>query len=941
MEKDVYFFDDSQKLIKIVGEDRLFSVVQEKEITPSKDELINDKLAVSMEFDNEIKESAYMAVRESESSFSMYKIIGIADPGSLLIFTGINFGPDELDAYIINDIRPANEFFQKTIQRVIDFTLGEWRVGHLDSTLPAVSMTFYYCSIREALKNLQTLGCEIVFRCNLSGEGITDKWIEVYKQIGEYSNERYEYGDKALTIEKEVDRSNIYTSLIGRGRGEEVGDGYGRRIEFDQVYWSKSKGDPLNKPTGQIYLEIPEMTEKYGIPTKNGKRRKREKVIIFEDCEDPVELIQLTYQELVNCSRPLVQFKATIFGADSLGNIIRIHRDDRGYHYETRIFSVKIDRLTGKVETGLGDNLNTSSTRQASNTQTAIQTLDEKKMTFYESTEVSKWQSDIIRGAKGGSIIMMNPWDTGKGESRQPYQMVWMNGDSIETSNHFLVANSEGIGFIDGKFNEANFKTAWTIDGNFNANYIQSGRIRADIFETSFNAVGDQLKLVKGALQIVNSNKKIMGLTKKGMEFWNTKESIGTIGTTDSAGNPFPGASTPTPIEDNSLVIRTNGDGKYILISPKVGKGLVLLGNGKAIYFGDLDVQGKLTVKGKEIIPGQGGGPSGGGESTGGYPSELKTDAEKRAWRIYDILCNNGFTKQSACGILGNIQQETGGTFDPDTVQIGGPAYGLVQWDGSSYPLVGPATWDGKVYVQNLFNAAGIKEPITSLDAQVRLLIWTFTNGQWMGVVQPTTVDGFKACTDPRQAAYAFERNYERPAATHPERQDYAVNWYNKFKDLKPGGATGEAGLKHLESLIGQRIGNGQCYGLSAEYSGYLGGCGMGAGTKYGLTHVIGNTSAASDIGIAYDWSAVGWKVIQNPRYDQLVVGAIINWARGGQVGSWFADGTYGHTGVIRGLANGRMQTYEQNTELGMICGKLDRQYYSASAISSIVIPPK
>lgn len=941
MEKDVYFFDDSQKLIKIVGEDRLFSVVQEKEITPSKDELINDKLAVSMEFDNEIKESAYMAVRESESSFSMYKIIGIADPGSLLIFTGINFGPDELDAYIINDIRPANEFFQKTIQRVIDFTLGEWRVGHLDSTLPAVSMTFYYCSIREALKNLQTLGCEIVFRCNLSGEGITDKWIEVYKQIGEYSNERYEYGDKALTIEKEVDRSNIYTSLIGRGRGEEVGDGYGRRIEFDQVYWSKSKGDPLNKPTGQIYLEIPEMTEKYGIPTKNGKRRKREKVIIFEDCEDPVELIQLTYQELVNCSRPLVQFKATIFGADSLGNIIRIHRDDRGYHYETRIFSVKIDRLTGKVETGLGDNLNTSSTRQASNTQTAIQTLDEKKMTFYESTEVSKWQSDIIRGAKGGSIIMMNPWDTGKGESRQPYQMVWMNGDSIETSNHFLVANSEGIGFIDGKFNEANFKTAWTIDGNFNANYIQSGRIRADIFETSFNAVGDQLKLVKGALQIVNSNKKIMELTKKGMEFWNTKESIGTIGTTDSAGNPFPGASTPTPLEDNSLVIRTNGDGKYILISPKVGKGLVLLGNGKAIYFGDLDVQGKLTVKGKEIIPGQNGGPSGGGETPGGYPDELKTDAEKRAWRIYDILCNNGFTKQSACGILGNIQQETGGTFDPDTVQIGGPAYGLVQWDGSSYPLVGPATWDGKVYVQNLFNAAGIKEPITSLDAQVRLLIWTFTNGQWMGVVQPTTVDGFKACTDPRQAAYAFERNYERPAATHPERQDYAVNWYNKFKDLKPGGATGEAGLKHLESLIGQRIGNGQCYGLSAEYSGYLGGCGMGAGTKYGLTHVIGNTSAASDIGIAYDWSAVGWKVIQNPRYDQLVVGAIINWARGGQVGSWFADGTYGHTGVIRGLANGRMQTYEQNTELGMICGKLDRQYYSASAISSIVIPPK
>ena len=113
-----------------------------------------------------------------------------------------------------------------------------------------------------------------------------------------------------------------------------------------------------------------------------------------------------------------------------------------------------------------------------------------------------------------------------------------------------------------------------------------------------------------------------MELTKKGMEFWNTKESIGTIGTTDSAGNPFPGASTPTPLEDNSLVIRTNGDGKYILISPKEGKGWVILGNGTSILFGSLNLQeklnafgdaefmknvnirGKLTINGQEVFPG-------------------------------------------------------------------------------------------------------------------------------------------------------------------------------------------------------------------------------------------------------------------------------------------------------------------------------------------------
>lgn len=828
MSESVYFFDADQKLIKIVDESRLFSVTQEKEITSNKEELINDKLSVSTVFDDEIKGANYMAVREDESSFSMYKIIGTADPGTMLIFTGINFGPDELDAYVINDIRPNNEFFQSAIARLLSFTEGEWRVGYLDSTLPAVTATFYYCSVREALKTLQTLGCEILFKCELSGEGITDKWIEVYRQIGEYSNERFEYGDKALTIEKEVDRSNIYTSLIGRGRGEEVGDGYGRRIEFDQVYWSKSKGDPLNKPTGQISLEIPEMTELYGIPTKDGKRRKREKVEIFEDCEDPVELIKLTYQALVSYSRPLIQFKTTVFGGDDLGNILTIHRYDRGYHYETRIFSVKIDRLTGKVEAGLGDNLNTSSTRQASNTQNAIQTLDDKKMTFYESTEVSKWQSDIIRGAKGGSIIMMNPEDTGKGTSRQPYQMVWMNGDSIATSNHFLVANSEGIGFIDGDFNEANFKTAWTIDGNFNANYIQSGRIRADIFETSFNAVGDQLKLVAGALQAVNNNKKIMELTKSGLQFWNGNESVGKMGTT---GEKFKGWALPNEnYNGRSIFVNLDSAGQIIQLSAlkdtgvqldKSGNTVINAGKGKIVLFakdiyisgenihvdGNLDIVGKLSIREKEVFPGQGGGSSG---STGGqgnnwngqYPPEVQTDAEKFAWQAWVMLLSLGYSKAAAAGILGNINGEAGPSMNPDIDQIGGPAYGAIQFDGSAYPLVPPTTSDGRVYVQNLMKAAGITEDYRQMAPQMKLVNWANSNGQWIGKVEPLTVAGFKAMTDPAQAAYAFENNFERPASAHPDRQGFAVTWYNKFKDLQIPQANGDI-VSVAKSLLG------------------------------------------------------------------------------------------------------------------------------------------
>ena len=748
--------------------------------------------------------------------------------------------------------------------------------------------------------------------------------LSLLKRRGRDNIGTIRYGKDLSGLKVKLDWTGVKTRIIP------YADPQSDTGTTSRIYGSPVDSEYINNYP-DVYTEHVQFTEEQGVKDVNSlnKIAKNYFKTINPGCDKPKISITVEFDKLTDTEEGKEFAKIRNYG---LFDTFKIYHRKYKLYFESKVSGVQYDSLSEKVL-----KLEAGDTQVAFYQQQAVSIQDKLKdyATNNYMSSFNDYVSSMItgQGNAGGYVVL---WPKEK-----PSNIFIMDNPDLNKAKEVLRMNKNGIAFSKNGWNGP-FTSAWTLDSIFNANFIQTGVIRADIFESSFSACGDQLKMKDGAIHAYSKNKLVSQMNKRGFEFYKSDgTTLGRIGTTSTAGNPFAGAVTPTPLDDNSIVITTAADGKYLCVSAGEGTGFMMLGNGKTYYFGDLDVQGTLRLNGLPITAGQGGGPSGGGESTGGYPSELKTDAEKRAWRIYDILCNNGFTKQSACGILGNIQQETGGTFDPDTVQIGGPAYGIVQWDGSAYPLVGPATWDGKVYVQNLFTAAGITAPITSLDAQVRLLIWTFTNGQWMGVVQPTTFEGFKACTDPRQAAYAFERNYERPAATHPERQDYAVNWYNKFKDLKPGGATGEAGLKHLESLIGQRIGNGQCYGLSAEYSGYLGGCGMGAGTKYGLTHVIGNTSAASDIGIAYNWSAVGWKVIQNPRYDQLVVGAIINWARGGQVGSWFADGTYGHTGVIRGLANGRMQTYEQNTELGMVCGKLDRQYYSSSAISSIVIPPK
>ena len=640
MSESIYFLNDEQELLKVCGESKIIESIQSKEITADKSELMNDTLSVSVLDDKKIRDAAFMAVRENDDSFSMYKITADSDPRGRLSFTGVNFAVDELHSFIVLDMRPSNRSIKQVAEQILGYTNAEWRVGYVDPTLPAISGTFYYLSVKDALKQLQTFGCEIVFKCKIDGNKITDKWIEIYKQIGIFSNKRFVYGSNALEVVRQRDRSQLYTSIIGRGKGEEVGDGYGRRIEFTDIEWKKSNGNPLDKPKGQNWLEYPEMTKLYGIPMKNGSKRKRETVLILEDIEEPKELLQATYENLVEYSRPLIQFKTSVLGGDSIGNTVTIHRSDKNYHYKTRVFSVKIDRIRDKVECGLGDNLNISDTRQAASVQNSVNNLAETKMTFYDSTEISKWQSDIIRGAHGGAVILMSPSDypanhPQRGESRQPFQMVWMDGDSIQTSSHFLVANSDGIGFIDGDFYTSPFKTAWTIDGKFNADFIKTGTILADIFETSFNKLGDTLKLVSGALQVENDGKKIMELTKRGMEFWSGSRSVGTIGT---AGNPFPqlvvaidddGNPIMADMDGKALQIVSDSGGDYILISTSEGKGIVL-GKDKGMYFidsdmrfvgnmtlsGNFDIRGELKLNGQQVYPGGSGGGVGPSGST-------------------------------------------------------------------------------------------------------------------------------------------------------------------------------------------------------------------------------------------------------------------------------------------------------------------------------------
>ncbi|ELU9029515.1 peptidoglycan DD-metalloendopeptidase family protein [Enterococcus faecalis] len=425
----------------------------------------------------------------------------------------------------------------------------------------------------------------------------------------------------------------------------------------------------------------------------------------------------------------------------------------------------------------LGNDLSLYTSTVNNQTQELKQKIDNRTETLVQNVlNATAW----ITGNSGGHVVFR--------PEKAPSEILIMDKNKVATAKRVWRWNLNGLGYSSNGVNGP-FELAMTSKGEIVADFIKVGIINANVLQTSFNnATGDVLKLVAGALQIWNNKKKIMELTKKGMEFWNGSSHIGTIGT---KGNPFPGVvdknGNPVVSDGNSLLLVADNPQKIIGLSNQSGTGHLITGPTQFFvgnnfnFFGPKGSKSTITVDrlivgGKEVIPGDG---SGGND--GDVPPELTTEKEKNAWAVWQFLKSKGYSEQATAGILGNMDQESGIMPDIDEGG-GGPGYGLVQWTS---PIAGES---GRAYVQRLLGQAGISGDYRNITTQLKLLDWHMHNGQYIpSAAYPYSVSEFKALTDIGTATMAFEANFERPAVTHPERIPMAQYWYDLLHNLKPG----------------------------------------------------------------------------------------------------------------------------------------------------------
>lgn len=405
----IYLFDKDEKLIKIIRKPAIKKALQKFSLTT--ENYVSDRLTVEMKAlnDDELAKLEYMAIQSIDDThkFHYFYIAQGNTKGDITTLVGVQSGIEELRKTVVYDKRPTDQRARPVIEWLLTGT--NWSPRFIAETNPK-STNFYYISTFDALKKVcKVWGLEMQFFVEMNGSQIGARYIDFKRKIGEAVGKRVVYGHNALEILQEVEKTNLYTALVGRGKGEQVSsaedtgkdaDGYGRKINFEEVVWSKAKGDPLDKPLGQKYLEIPEMTAKYGIKQPDGKMRPKIGFVEFSEEEDKNELIKQTYEALIESSRPKLTLKtSTVYlKGVQIGDTIRVVRHDRHLDYDTRIFEITFNRLNNESsDIKLGDRV--SESNDAKVQSTVNKALDEFKAG--EFTEFVKKLPEFIPSANG------------------------------------------------------------------------------------------------------------------------------------------------------------------------------------------------------------------------------------------------------------------------------------------------------------------------------------------------------------------------------------------------------------------------------------------------------------------------------------------------------------------------------------------------------------
>ena len=178
-------------------------------------------------------------------------------------------------------------------------------------------------------------------------------------------------------------------------------------------------------------------------------------------------------------------------------DIVHVQVPKMGINFDTKVVKTDYDVLQERYNSiTLGDTYYTLSTvLTEAITQSEEEQSSHMQKAFARATK-------LIQGGLGGHVVF------NVNAEGEPNEILIMDTDSISTAVNVIRMNMNGIGFSKTGYNGP-FFTAWTIDGHFVADYIDTGTLNADLIKVGmlqdeaglnyWNMVTGDFRLTTGA----------------------------------------------------------------------------------------------------------------------------------------------------------------------------------------------------------------------------------------------------------------------------------------------------------------------------------------------------------------------------------------------------------------------------------------------------------
>lgn len=432
----IYLFNNKEELIHIIKEQDLIEFTHKIEINTF--DAAEFELPIEAIDKEIIEEMRFFGFFVRGRQFGVFKAYEVTMDDNYII-KGLDRAESDLRTVrIIKDKRLQSVTADQALNVALEGT--GYQLGVKEGLTKVNKTNFYYISPREALvKIIEAFNCEFRVRYEFVENKIINRYIDLYHRQGSYSGVQFEYGNNALEVTMEEDSDNVVTAMIGRGKGEESTDsegnatgGYGRRIEFTDIVWTKASGKPIDKPAGQNYIVLNDDIENKGL-YQNGELKHRWGVFVDEEIEDKEVLLQATYQELLRLNNPIRKYKASILDLRDdiwLGDRVAIVKDSAKLSFEARIFSITIDKLNfDQSEVELGDYETLKSQSQSSSLNAikeAVRELSEEQEAYNRKVQelIDNKNAEIAEKMRVMRLDMDNGIEDAKNKAEKVKQEV-------------------------------------------------------------------------------------------------------------------------------------------------------------------------------------------------------------------------------------------------------------------------------------------------------------------------------------------------------------------------------------------------------------------------------------------------------------------------------------------------------------------------------------